>query len=271
MRFSLNQMTVPHMGFESFLDLAMQLGCSGVEVRNDLGRPLFDGIDASEAGASIRRKGLILFGVSQVYPFNDWDDEREVAVRRLTEAAVEAGSKTISLIPRNNGTGLGDGERQAKLRLALRSILPILQQFGMIGLVEPLGFGRSSLRSKEELAQMISSLDAEAEIKIVHDTFHHTLAGGGALFPESTGIVHISGVVDPLLSIGEMEDKHRVLVDHRDRIGNIDQIAALLSAGYRGPLSFECFSPEIHRLEDAFSAIKGSMDFISSQIAATAA
>ena len=42
--FALNQKTASRLGFAAFLDLAADLGCVGVEPRNDLGRPLFDGI-----------------------------------------------------------------------------------------------------------------------------------------------------------------------------------------------------------------------------------
>ena len=105
----------------------------------------------------------------------------------------------------------------------------------------------------------------------MHDTFHHTLADGGPLFPEQTGIVHISGVVDPSLSIDQMEDEHRVLVDEHDRLGNIDQIKALLAAGYDGAISYECFAPEIHALADPQTALKRSFDFITSELQAKAA
>ena len=44
MDFALNQKTASRLDFAAFLDLAADLGCVGVEPRNDLGRPLFDGI-----------------------------------------------------------------------------------------------------------------------------------------------------------------------------------------------------------------------------------
>jgi 2-keto-myo-inositol isomerase len=65
-----------------------------------------------------------------------------------------------------------------------------------------------------------------------------------------------------------MEDAHRVLVDDKDRLGNAEQIRALLAAGYDGPFSYECFSPETHALADPYPAIRASLDFISSQIRA---
>ncbi|WP_434291069.1 TIM barrel protein [Celeribacter sp. SCSIO 80788] len=267
MKTSLNQMTTPALGYGEFLDLARKLGCIGVEVRNDLGRPLFDGIAPEEAGKMARDRGLRILGVSQVYPFNSWSDAIAAEVRDLIVAAKAAGGETISLIPRNDGTCGANGERQANLRIALREIKPMLEEAGMVALVEPLGFMRSSLREKAELVEAIDDLDARHVYKLVHDTFHHTLSDGGPMFADYTGIVHISGVVNPDLNVGQMEDEHRVLVDDKDRLGNIEQIAALYAAGYDGAISYECFSPETHALKDPEREIRVSFDFIASQLA----
>lgn len=271
MQTALNHMTVPNLGYVSFLDLAGKLGCVGVEVRNDIPRPLFDDLNPAEAGRIASDKGLRLVGLSQVYPFNDWTSEREDAVKSLIATAKASGAETISLIPRNDGTALGNGERQANLRVALKGVMPLLQDAEMTALVEPLGFRRSSLRSKEELVETIASIAGQDHFKIVHDTFHHTLADGGPIFPEMTGIVHISAVVDPKLTLMQMEDEHRVLIDARDRLGNVGQIASLMAAGYVGPISYECFSPETHALADPYTEIKRSLDFISLQLQANAA
>ena len=80
MQTALNHMTTPNLGYVDFLDLAKRLGCVGVEVRNDIARPLFDGIDPADAGAMARDRGLRIVGVSQVYPFNSWNDERAAAL-----------------------------------------------------------------------------------------------------------------------------------------------------------------------------------------------
>lgn len=264
MQTALNHMTTPQLSFVALLDLAARLGCVGVEARNDIARPLFDGLSPQDAGQMARDKGLRLIGLSQIYPFNLWDAEREAEVRSLLEVAKLAGAETISLIPRNDGAGLGNGERQANLRVALKAILPMLQDTGLVALVEPLGFLRSSLRSKADLMDTIAMIDGAEHFKLVHDTFHHTLAGGGQLFPAQTGIVHISGVTDQSVSLDEMEDAHRVLVDADDRLGNITQIRSLLDSGYTGPFSYECFSPSTHEMADPYAEIKRSFEFISS-------
>lgn len=266
MKRALNHMTTPNLGYVEFLELAKSLGCYGVEVRNDIARPLFDGMAPNEAGALARDMGLEIVGVSQVYPFNTWTADRADEVLALIKTAKAAGAHTMSLIPRNDGTQTGEGERRVNLRTALTAIKPMLEGEGMVALVEPLGFLRSSLRSKTELVEEIEALGAKGLFKLVHDTFHHTLADGGPIYPEHTGIIHISAVVDPSLAVSEMEDEHRVLVDENDRLGNIEQIAALLAAGYDGPVSYECFSPETHALADPFTAINRSFEFISSQI-----
>lgn len=271
MQWALNHMTTPNLGYEAFLDLAVSLGCMGVEVRNDIARPLFDGMDPAKAGQLARDKGLRLVGLSQVYPFNSWSDKVAREVRDLIATAKAAGAETISLIPRNDGTQMANGERQANLRLAMKELLPMLDAADMTALVEPLGFPVSSLRSKAELVEVIEALGAAHRFKLVHDTFHHTLAGGGAYFPENTGIVHISAVVDPSVPVEEMQDAHRVLIDQRDRLGNVEQIAALLAAGYDGPFSYECFAPETHAMADPYAELKKSFDFISSQLQSKAA
>ena len=271
MQFALNHMTVPGLAYVAFLDLAAGLGCVGVEVRNDIAQPLFDAMDPTAAGQMARDRGLRLVGLSQVYPFNAWSAAVEAEVRALIATAKAAGAETISLIPRNDGEGIGNGERQANLRIALKEILPMLQEARLVALVEPLGFLSSSLRSKAEAVETIEAVGGRGWFKLVHDTFHHRLADGGPIFPDYTGIVHISGVVDPDLTLAQMRDEHRVLVDEQDRLENLPQIAALRDAGYRGPISYECFSPRVHALADPAAALAASFDFIASRVGAKAA
>lgn len=264
---ALNQVTVPGVRYDRLLDIARGLGCVGVELRNDLGRPLFDGDAPETVAGRLRERGLRLVGLSQVHPFNAWSDAVRAQVEALVATAVACGAETISLIPRNDGQGVGNGERQANLRIALREIHPMLEAADMVALVEPLGFLTSSLRDKAETVEIIEALGAGERVRLVHDTFHHHLAGGGPVFPAQTGIVHVSGVVDPGLAVADMLDEHRVLVDERDRLGNVEQLRALLAGGYAGPISFEAFSPVVHRLEDPGAALRRSLDFIVGQVA----
>jgi 2-keto-myo-inositol isomerase len=158
---------------------------------------------------------------------------------------------------------MGNGERQANLRVALKALKPMLEDHDLVGMVEPLGFEICALRYKSEAVEGIEAVGGKGRFKLVHDTFHHTLAHGGPMFPEHTGIVHVSGVVDQEVGLSDMRDPHRVLVTKGDRLGNVEQIKALQAAGWNGPISFEAFSPEIHALTDPAPALQASMDYMA--------
>ena len=264
--FGLNQATMAHAPIGEFVDVAARLGMVGIELRNDLSRPVFDNLPASRVALMLRDQGLRLLGLSQAYPFNRWSDDMAAEIRSLIDMATEVGAETISLIPYNEGNGFDEANRRDDLTRALESSLPLLEAGDMVALVEPLGFTRSSLRDKAELVTVIDTLDARDRFRLVHDTFHHKLAGGGPIFADQTGIVHISGVVALDIPVTLMEDEHRVLIDTYDRLGNLDQIQELRAAGYRGVYSFECFSPEVQGLASPEQAIRTSMKFISSHV-----
>lgn len=269
--FALNHMTVAAASFAELIDVATATGAAGIEARTDLASPLFDGLDPAEAGRRLRAAGLRFFALAEVKCFNDWSDLRAEEAAALIETARAAGAEGVALIPRNDGGGLGNGERQANLRIALRELHPMLKEAGLKGLVEPLGFPSCALRHKQEAVDTVAALGAEETFALVHDTFHHALAGGGPIFPEMTGMVHVSGVADPAPTFDEMQDAHRGLVDGADRLGNVAQLRALAEAGYDGPVSFECFAPEVHALADPVAAIRGSMAYLEARLAAVTA
>ncbi len=263
--FGLNQVTMSEAPLGDFLDVAAQLGCVGVELRNDLARPVFDESPAREVRERVQQRGLRLLGLSEVYPINRWSDQIADELCALITLASEAGAETINLIPCNDGTGTDAQARRDDLDRAIEGCLPLLKDAKIVALIEPLGFQSSSLRLKSELIGAIARANAGASIRIVHDTFHHALAGETEFYAKQTGIVHISGVSAADLQIGQMEDERRVLVDGQDRLDNLGQIQALRDAGYTGVFSFECFAPEVRNQAQPTDAIQRSIDFISTR------
>ena len=171
------------------------------------------------------------------------------------------------LCPVNDvGYRLSESERLGNLRHALRALAPILEEAGIIGLVEPLGFAESSLRLKADAVEAIEDLDLGDRFRLVHDTFHHYLAGEARMFPEWTGLVHISGVEDASLPLERIRDEHRVLVGANDRCGTLLQILALME-GSDGPYSFEPFAASVHATDDLAGALETSMHWIDREIA----
>ena len=201
-----------------------------------------------------------ILSINALQRFNAWDGEREAEARSLARYARDCGAAMLVLCPVNDVSyRLAEGERLRGLRDALRGLAPILGDAGIRGLVEPLGFQESSLRLKSEAVEAIEELGLGERFRVVHDTFHHHLAGEPHLLPDWTGLVHLSGVDDPGLPLGALRDSHRGLVDANDRLGNIAQIEALLAGGYAGAFSFEPFAASVHASDDIGGALERSM------------
>ncbi|QFY64140.1 TIM barrel protein (plasmid) [Rhizobium grahamii] len=272
MKFALNHITAPALDSRQFVDLAARLGCMGVELRNDLAdkeltsRAFFDGARPADVGKYAREKGIRLLGLSEVYGFNRWSEAMREKVELLISQAKESGAETISLIPSNDGVDEPTEQRLAGLRNALAAILPMLEEQDLVGLVEPLGFTTSSLRLKREAVDAFEAVGGKDRFRLVHDTFHHHLADETEFFPQWTGIVHISGVVDASLRPEDMQDKHRILVTEADRLGNVEQIKHLNTVGYQGAYSFELFSPLVHADPNIEIGLRTSMDVIKAAL-----
>lgn len=97
---------------------------------------------------------------------------------------------------------------------------------------------------------------------LVHDTFHHRLAGEDRPYPHRTAYVHISGMVDPQIPLEALEDEHRELIDLRDLLNNLGQLWGLLADEFKGSISFRPFSPETHANPNIEIALAESMGFL---------
>src|SRR5690606_17474205 len=179
-------MTAPNLGWDSFLDLTRDLGCTGVEFRNDLKTPLFGGSDPAAVKAAVAARGLRLLALAEVKMFNDWSDAKAAEAEALMRIAVAAGAEAVSLIPRNDGVATDRADSRRVAETALREILPMLKAHGLKAMVEPLGFAVCSLRYKDVLADCIDAVGGAGTYYMVHDTFHHALAGFGPIYPELT-------------------------------------------------------------------------------------
>lgn len=263
MRFSLSHILAPRQSPAQFFAMARALGVTDVEIRNDTPN-VVGTVPAAEVKAAAEAAGVNLLSINALYPFNVWNDERRAQTEKLADYAAACGAKALVMCPLNDGTPVA----QADVVAALKAIKPILVERGIQGLVEPLGFPVSSLRRKADAIAAIQAAGGEGVFKLVHDTFHHHLAGETEFFPEWTGLVHISGVADPEVAVDDMLDAHRVLVDQQDRLGNVAQIRALQAAGYKGPFSFEPFASEVQELAEPEAALADSMGWLREQVAA---
>lgn len=270
--FAVNHMTAPQLSLEAFLRLARDLPVTGVEIRNDIsGEAILDGTFAADVKRLAAENDVTIISINALQQFNIWSAMRAAEAEALAAYCAESGAKALVLVADNSGQAFDSATRIAKASEALAGLAPILRKHGIVGLVECLGFESCTLRSKKEAVAAVDAVQGRDVFRLTHDTFHHYLAGEPDLFPELTGLVHISGVDDPAIAVRDMRDSHRLLVGPKDRLDTIGQIAALRRGGYDGPLSFEPFAEELRELADPAAAVRQSRDFITDALKARAA
>lgn len=263
---SLNHMTIPQSTTTQLIEAARDVGCVGVELRNDLEGVLFDGKSAAEIAREADQNGLRILALAEVYAFNDNTIQSQTQVEKLASLARDCAAEAIALIPRIANKPMERGVQRKILKDALKALQPMIEDKGITALIEPLGFANSSLRYKEDVVAVFEDLGRPNCFSLIHDTFHHTLAGETAVYANETQIVHISGVTDPSVALSEMTDAHRGLVDINDRLRNTAQISTLIEQGFQGPFSFEAFSTDVHEMKDPTDALLASTAFINSQV-----
>ncbi len=270
LNFAINRMSVPRMPFADFAALVKRLGVSAIEIRNDLAHvEMEDGTPAETIGAVAKAHGLTIRSINALQRFDQFDATRAEEAAAMIRYAVGCGSQALVLCPTNSLRDARTPEqRHADLVHALKSLKPMLDAAGLIGLVEPLGFEECAVRRKSQAVRAIQEIGDTTTFRLVHDTFHHHLAGEDLFFPELTGLIHISGVEDTALSANQMRDGHRVLVGAADRLANAAQIRRLLDAGYQGYASYEPFAEEIAAAQDIEQRLRDSMAYLQQAVAA---
>ena len=263
LRFGLNHMVCPSLTPMQVLDAAASIGIDAVELRNDVGENSITDLETAKAvGAKAKELGIEIRSINALYPFNVWNEEREAQAEKLAQLAQACGATGLVSCPLNDGSEVD----RAGLEAALTGLDKVLSKYDLKGFIEPLGFPISSLRLKAEALAAIDATGTADRFSLVHDTFHHRGAGETGLFPARTGLVHVSGLEDSEITFNDMLDGHRVFVGPNDRLGNVDQLKALLEQGYDDLVSFEPFAEEVWNLEDPIAALKESMDYIQASL-----
>jgi 2-keto-myo-inositol isomerase len=266
-RLSLNRVAKPQLPLVEFLELAASLKMKYVEVRNDFTeKGVLDGLSEAELQGALDRTGVQIVSINALYPF---EDGRKLAgnverLKGLVAEAKKARCAQIVLCPLNEAADpRSPVQRADDLVKALNAYGPVFQDAGMTGLIEPLGFEVCALRTKRAALDGVARCDYPRAYQLLHDTFHHYLSGERDLFPQQTGLVHVSGVVagKPKPAI---TDDDRILVDASDVMDNRGQVAALLQGGCKALISYEPFSPTVRAMPVPAlkAALLRSVDFL---------
>jgi 2-keto-myo-inositol isomerase len=253
-RFCINRKIAPNLTLESFFRLVKNCGLSKVELRNDMpGGKVTDNLSHEQLNTLAIEYGIEIVTINALGMFNLLEDKLRLLenAEALLVQAKAIRSKALVMCPHCNASDQrSEAQKRADTLAALQLLAPLFKQYGVEGYVEPLGFGISSLRSSL-LAQAIIR-DSGMPYKIVLDTFHHYLSDvtqqdfNAQIQVEQIGLVHLSGVEDPLIK-GALTDEERIMLSDKDRLASRAQVQNLERLGYRGIYAFEPFSSQLNK------------------------
>lgn len=263
MQFCLNHMVAPSLDYPQFFDLALRLGVTAVEIRNDIAKSKMGNRNAKAIARLAKDKGITIVNVNALQRWNQWNSKKADEAKKLSEYTALCGAKNLILVPTNDVKFKPSRqERLDGLLAGLHGLKTILKDHGLTGCLEPLGFVECSLRLKAEAIAAIDAVGGAKRFKLTHDTFHHFVSGEADIFADRTALIHVSGVTERKYSVATMRDAQRVLVDAADMIDNRGQVKRLMAEGYKGLVSFEPFSSRVHSDKAIARALARSMDYL---------
>uniref|UniRef100_UPI0028967720 TIM barrel protein n=1 Tax=Pantoea eucalypti TaxID=470933 RepID=UPI0028967720 len=165
-RFCINRKIAPRLSLEAFFQLVQRLGLSKVELRNDMpGGSVTDDLSTDQLRALADRYHIDIISINALYPFNHIDDALLSRAEALLQTAQQIGAKALVMCPLNEGITVSPQQTQA----AMQALAPRFAHYGILGLVEPLGFPVSSLRSVVQGQALLAA--AGVPFKLLLDTF----------------------------------------------------------------------------------------------------
>lgn len=267
-RFALNHIVAPRLDYRSFFDLAVKVGLTAVELRNEMdGNAIKDGTPPKAIRQAARERNLTILTINALRRFNDRNGASHSDAQTLVSYARDCGAEAVVICPVNDPAFRSSHpDRIKKIQEALFELKPVFLDAGVRGLIEVVGFASSSLSLKREAVEAIDAVDGNEVFQLVHDSFHHYLAADMDIYPDRTGLVHISGVAT---DIAPKNDTPRILVDERDIMRTTEQMAILLDGGYENFFSFEPFAPSVQNAADIAVLLSASARFIEKRLRAT--
>lgn len=273
-RFALNRITCPSLPLDDFFRFAAEeLGLSKVEIRNDLpGGAVVDHLQPAEAAEAARRRGIRIISINALQKFNlkAVQDAKVAELEQILDVASALRCTAVVMCPNNDANDHRDARNRVEETVsALAAFGPAFTRRGIEGWVEPLGFPESSLSSIVVAGEAVKR-SAFGCYRVVYDTFHHYLGPDterdvdAEFASRLAGLIHVSGV-EAEVPKNACRDAHRVLVTPADRMSSREQVARMISLGYRGDISLEPFSPQVQGMSTKAlaAAVKKSIEYLS--------
>ncbi|WP_145590924.1 TIM barrel protein [Yersinia aleksiciae] len=257
-RFCINRKIAPNLSIESFFRLVKKCGLNKVELRNDMpSGKVTDELNTAQLNALANEYDIEIVTINALQYFN-LPERRSVLLQEAEEMLKLAQAihcHGVILCPNCSTSDKRSAEQKEQDTLdALLLLAPLFKKYQVTGLVEPLGFGISSLRS-HLLTQSIIRKSA-APYKMVLDTFHYYLSDiaqaefDAHIDVNTIGLVHLSGVEEARLK-STLTDEDRIMLSDKDKLNSKQQVANLERLGYQGIYAFEPFSSQLNTWSEA--------------------
>ncbi|MBX9487550.1 TIM barrel protein [Yersinia enterocolitica] len=257
-RFCINRKIAPNLNIESFFRLVKKCGLNKVELRNDMpSGKITDELSSAQLNALAEEYDIEIVTINALQRFNLPEHRPTLlkAAESMLQQAKEIRCQGIILCPNCSASDRRSAEQKEQDTLdALVLLAPLFKKYHVTGLVEPLGFGVSSLRSHLLTQAVIRK--STAPYQMVLDTFHYYLSDiaqaefDAHIDVNSIGLVHLSGVEEMRLK-STLTDEDRIMLSEQDKLNSKQQVANLERLGYQGIYAFEPFSSQLNIWSEA--------------------
>lgn len=262
-RFCLNRKAAPAIPLDQTIPLVAKLGLKNIEVRNDLyGAPdnqtILDHLPDTQVQSLLTAHDV---NVETINAIGNMDNAAMLDANLASLAEMLTMTKGIDLKKiifcpvRSNEDHRSADQRRTDAVKNVRAYSKLLKQYGVTGLIEPLGFTDSTLRTPWEGQAVIKEAGVD-NFKLVADTFHYYLAN---VTPEqfqqkvdvnAIGLVHLSAVLaDKPREV--LDDQDRYMLDQADIMHSAAWANQIETAGYQGLYAFEPFSDDLKQWDAA--------------------
>lgn len=272
-RFCINRKIAPALSIEAFFQVVQKCGLKKVEIRNDMpGGKILDSLNAEQFNRLAEKYHIEVVTINALYPFNLVAARAEVTQKaiEMLETAQQINAEAVIMCPFNEPDMRDEQQRQSETLDSIDYFSTLFAKYGIKGLIEPLGFPVSSLRSFNLAGKLIKQ--ANSPFKLTLDTFHHHLAGlplenyAATVDINQIGLVHLSGVEDNRPT-AQLTDEERIMLSPADVLKSKEQVIELEKLGYQGIYSFEPFASGLNSWDAAAveKAINASIDYLCSE------
>lgn len=258
-RFCLNRKAAPGISLEETIPLVASVEVTNIELRNDLygsvdNNAILDHLSGKHVADLLKENHVSVETINAIGNM-DKRDSIEDNLRSLTEMlemSKDFSLKNIIFCPVRSKDDTRSSEQREKEAIAnVKEYSKLLAKYNVGGLLEPLGFEDSTLRTPWEGQNVINKSGVD-NFKLVADTFHYYLASVTPKeFEEKVdvnyiGLVHLSSVIDRKAR-NVLDDQDRYMLDKNDVMESAQWAKRFETAGYRGLYAFEPFSDDLKK------------------------